>query len=76
MLYNPITTCLWPGQTRPDINTAVTCFLAPAGFIYALSFGFTFQQVFEKHRGVLHKVFCITLFMTCLCVDFLHYIFR
>lgn len=56
MLYNPLAKCLWPGQSRPDINTAVTCFLAPAGFIYALSFGFTFQQAFEKHRGVLQKV--------------------
>ena len=41
---------------RPDINTAVTCFLAPAGLIYALSFGFTFQQVLEKHKRVLNKV--------------------
>ena len=57
MLYQPITSCLWPGSgVRPDVNTAITCFLAPAGLIYALSFGFTFQQVLEKHRGVLAKV--------------------
>ena len=48
--------CMWPLKNRPDINTAVTCFLAPAGLVYALSFGFTFQQVLEKHRHILKKI--------------------
>ena len=66
MLYSPMASCLWPGQARPDINTAVTCFLAPAGLIYALSFGFTFQQVLDKHRGVLAKVNKLPTFLSSL----------
>ena len=56
VLYQTMVSCLWPVTGRPDINTAITCFLAPAGLVYALSFGFTFQQALEKHRSVLGKV--------------------
>lgn len=54
--YEPMTDCLWPSVGRPSINTAVTCFLAPAGLVYALSFGFVFQQTLERQRAILNKV--------------------
>lgn len=56
LVYQPLASCLWPATAKPDINTAITCFLSPAGLVYALSFGFTFQMVLEKHRRVLKKV--------------------
>ncbi len=54
--HDAMFSCIWPHRERPDINTGVTCFLAPAGFIYALSFGFTFQQTMEKNRAIMTKV--------------------
>ncbi|KAK7115782.1 hypothetical protein V1264_001597 [Littorina saxatilis] len=39
---------LWPPSlypTPPNINDAISCFLVPAGMVYAISFGFAFQQV-------------------------------
>ena len=49
--------CMWPHlAARPNINSAVTCFLVPAGLVYALSFGFMFQQCMEKQRIILLKV--------------------
>ena len=56
LLYHPTVSCFWPGKSAPDINTAVTCFLAPAGLVYALSFGFLFQAVYGKHHGILIKL--------------------
>lgn len=57
LIYDPLVDYLWPGRGRqPRINTSVTCFLAPAGLVYALSFGFVFQQTLIKHKEVLEKV--------------------
>ncbi|XP_033729314.1 immunoglobulin A1 protease autotransporter-like, partial [Pecten maximus] len=58
-LYEPFTTFLWPPdeyETPPDINDAIACFLAPAGLVYATSFGFAFQQALNKQRDILDKL--------------------
>ncbi|KAK7115783.1 uncharacterized protein [Littorina saxatilis] len=48
LLHRPIIHCLWPPSVytiAPNINDAIACFLVPAGMVYAISFGFAFQQV-------------------------------
>ena len=35
-------------QYMPDINDAIGCFLGPAGMVYAIFFGFTYQSVTGK----------------------------
>ena len=40
----------------PNINQCVSCFLTPAGLVYALSFGFAFQQALAKQNDVLNKM--------------------
>ena len=46
MLCYPLMSCLWPTVVgKPNINVAITCFLAPAGMVYALTFGFMYHQV-------------------------------
>lgn len=47
-VYKPVANFLWPNRTQPAINEAIACFLAPAGMVYAVSFGFAFQQVLQK----------------------------
>ena len=42
--------------TIPNINQCVACFLTPAGLVYALSFGFAFQQALTKQNDVLNKM--------------------
>lgn len=37
-------------------KTAIACFLAPAGLVYATSFGFAFQQALSKQGEVLRKI--------------------
>ncbi|CAD5124050.1 DgyrCDS12356 [Dimorphilus gyrociliatus] len=55
-IYTPMIDCLWPEVKKPDINTGISCFLAPAGLVYALSFGFMFQQTYGKQTEILTKV--------------------
>lgn len=58
-LYVPLVNFLWPPEefaAAPDINDAVACFLAPAGLVYATSFGFAFQQALSKQHHILEKV--------------------
>lgn len=58
-LYTPLTTFIWPKDeysTPPDINDAIACFLAPAGLVYATSFGFAFQQALSKQSHIMDKV--------------------
>ncbi|XP_071485612.1 uncharacterized protein [Diadema antillarum] len=51
LLQLPLVTAFWPdGMT--NINDAVGCFLAPAGLVYAVTFGFTFQSVLDKQRMI------------------------
>jgi hypothetical protein len=58
-MYTPFTTFIWPKETfpiAPDINDAIACFLAPAGLVYATSFGFAFQQALSKQTHIIEKV--------------------
>ena len=58
-LYIPLVGIFWPTETYatpPNINEAIACFLAPAGLVYATSFGFAFQQALYKQREILQKV--------------------
>ncbi|CAD5124049.1 DgyrCDS12355 [Dimorphilus gyrociliatus] len=58
-LYQPLIDIFWPKSsfaTPPDINEAIACFLAPAGLVYATSFGFAFQQALGKQGEVLRKI--------------------
>ncbi|XP_069131618.1 uncharacterized protein [Argopecten irradians] len=40
----------------PNINQCVACFLTPAGLVYAISFGFAFQQAINKQCDILEKM--------------------
>ena len=45
----------WPSQTghrMPDINEAIANFLVPAGLVYAIAFGFAYQDVLSKNSDV------------------------
>ena len=46
-MYEPFRKIMWPDiyPVMPNINDAIACYLAPAGLVYATSFGFAFQQV-------------------------------
>ncbi|KAJ8303890.1 hypothetical protein KUTeg_017473 [Tegillarca granosa] len=58
-LYQPFTEFIWPKNeyaVPPDINDAIACFLAPAGLVYATSFGFAFQQALTKQHRILEKI--------------------
>ena len=59
-LYQPLTTLFWDPETfkagAPNINDAINCFLAPAGLVYATSFGFAFQQALSKQTNVLTRI--------------------
>ena len=59
-LYEPLATVFWPPSkgfsSPPDINEAIACFLAPAGLVYATSFGFAFQQALSKQIEIMGKV--------------------
>lgn len=54
--YTPISNFLWPNRTQPTINGAIACFLAPAGMVYAVSFGFAFQQVLQKQIDITTRL--------------------
>ena len=58
-LYLPLVNLFWPPDkyiVPPNINEAIACFLAPAGLVYATSFGFAFQQALSKQQEVMQKI--------------------
>ncbi|XP_064619606.1 uncharacterized protein LOC135483036, partial [Lineus longissimus] len=58
-LYNPLVTIFWPFPkftAQPNINDAIACFLAPAGLVYATSFGFAFQSALAKQSEIVRKL--------------------
>ena len=59
-MYEPLVDVFWPASdgfdSQPDINEAIACFLAPAGLVYATSFGFAFQQALSKQIEVMTRV--------------------
>ncbi|KAJ8313246.1 hypothetical protein KUTeg_009203, partial [Tegillarca granosa] len=57
--YYSIRECFWPLDKYPklpNINQCVSCFLTPAGLVYAISFGFAFQQALTKQNDILMKM--------------------
>ncbi|XP_063401589.1 uncharacterized protein LOC134685611 [Mytilus trossulus] len=59
LMYHSTTEFFWSlteFPTMPNINQCVSCFLTPAGLVYALSFGFAFQQALAKQNDVLNKM--------------------
>ena len=58
-MYDPIVYVLWPediwGHRRPKVNDVIACFLSPAGLIYAISFGFAFQEALVKQATITGK---------------------
>ncbi|OWF46889.1 hypothetical protein KP79_PYT14971 [Mizuhopecten yessoensis] len=43
-------------DVAPNINESIACFLSPAGMVYAVSFGFAFQQVLGKQTDVMKNI--------------------
>ena len=42
---------VWPPEVfpmRPNVNDAISCFLTPSGLVYAIAFGFAFQEALTK----------------------------
>ncbi|XP_070573510.1 uncharacterized protein [Ptychodera flava] len=59
-MYKPMVEFFWPASLfpsgPPNINEAISCFLAPAGLVYATSFGFSFQGAMQKQRALLNNI--------------------
>ncbi|XP_033749977.1 uncharacterized protein LOC117334451 [Pecten maximus] len=65
-MYSPITNYFWPKpyfESPPNVNDSLGCFLVPSGMVYAIMFGFAFQEVFEKHTNIDDKLKGQTLSM-------------
>lgn len=59
LMYHSTTEFFWSVEHFPKLpnnNQCVSCFLTPAGLVYALSFGFAFQQALTKQGEVLDKM--------------------
>lgn len=59
LLYTPLANFLWPNQfftEIPNINDALSCFLVPAGMVYAITFGFAVQEVLQKHLHLQQRL--------------------
>ena len=58
-MYIPLVNSFWPPDkfnAMPNINEAIACFLAPAGLVYATSFGFAFQSALSKQSEILYQM--------------------
>ena len=58
-LYTPLTRYFWPVEFYPDgppnVNDVISCFLTPAGLVYAIAFGFAFQEAVGKQDGLTNR---------------------
>ncbi|XP_061193763.1 uncharacterized protein LOC133201994 [Saccostrea echinata] len=57
--YHSTTEFFWPENKYaqlPNNNQCVSCFLTPAGLVYAISFGFAFSSALAKQSDILTKV--------------------
>ena len=57
--HQPLVKFTWPPAqfpTPPDINAAVNCFLMPAGLVYAIAFGFIFQDVMSSFKQLSTQI--------------------
>ena len=53
LLYNPLISFFWDGSSAvPNVNDAILCYLTPAGFIYAVAFGFAYQEAVSKQQAI------------------------
>ena len=58
-LYEPLVTLFWPKShfdVPPKINDVIACFLTPAGLVYAIAFGFAFQEAQTKQQLMTQSV--------------------
>ena len=58
-LADPVINYFWPSEifpTRPRVNDVISCFLTPAGLVYAIAFGFAFQEALGKQTFVTDKI--------------------
>ncbi|KAK7471715.1 hypothetical protein BaRGS_00035647 [Batillaria attramentaria] len=70
--HTPIVRLFWPADRfprSPNVNDAISCYLVPAAMVYAVSFGFVFQQVASRFTEIevvkLKKVLNIVLDLRC-----------
>ncbi|XP_052683716.1 uncharacterized protein LOC128164042 isoform X1 [Crassostrea angulata] len=59
LFYHSTTEFFWPKETFPELpnnNQCISCFLTPAGLVYAISFGFAFSSALGKQSEILSKV--------------------
>ncbi|XP_041474128.1 uncharacterized protein LOC121422952 [Lytechinus variegatus] len=78
LLRAPVIDSFW-ANGLPNINDGLGSFLAPAGLVYAITFGFTFQCVLDKQRciaatlstevGLLEQILAMTSKMTSLTTE-------
>nr|XP_054763446.1 uncharacterized protein LOC129270054 isoform X2 [Lytechinus pictus] len=78
LLRAPVINSFW-ANGLPNINDGLGSFLAPAGLVYAITFGFTFQCVLDKQRcisatlstevGLLEQILAMTAKMTSLTTE-------
>ena len=57
--HKPLVDYTWPPEqfpTPPDINAAVNCFLMPAGLVYAIAFGFIFQDAMSSFKQLSTQI--------------------
>lgn len=58
-LYKPMINLFWPPEiypTPPAINGVIGSFLTPAGLVYAIAFGFAFQEAMSKQNLITTKL--------------------
>lgn len=54
-----ITEFFWPPELfskRPNINDAISCYLTPSGLVYAIAFGFSFQEALNRQTIISNLV--------------------
>ena len=59
LLYQPIVDLYWPKDQfaePPKVNDVIASFLTPAGLVYAIAFGFAFQEALGKQAYVTTEV--------------------
>ena len=71
--HGPVVEFFWPYvefEAAPNINDALACYLVPAGLVYAIAFGFAYQEAISKQNRLVEKltsVFVVMEQMVLLC---------
>ena len=59
LMYGPLVRFFWPVSLYPNgppnVNDVISCFLTPAGLVYAIAFGFAFQEALGKQDGLTNR---------------------